>query len=150
MIIDAQNLLSDAQALTVTARSTNVIDLGVDRDLGKGEPMAVVVNVDVAADGTTGDETYQFDVETDDNVGFASPEVLVRRIAGALPNIPRAALIAGFRLVLPIPSDGRADRFISVNYTLGGTTPTITVTTHLQPMSMIQAEATYPDNITIS
>ncbi len=150
MIIDAQQLLSDAQALTVTAPSTNIIDLGVDRDLGKGKGMAVVVNVDVAADGTTGDETYQFDLETDDNAGFASPELILRRIAGALPSIPRARLVAGFRLVLPIPSDPEMERFLRVNYVLGGTTPTITVTTHLQPMDMIQAEAVYPDNITIS
>ena len=43
MYTDAQNLFSDAQALTVTADSTNVIDLGVDRNVGQGEPLAVVI-----------------------------------------------------------------------------------------------------------
>jgi hypothetical protein len=33
MLLDVQNLFSDAQAVTVTANSTNVIDLLVARDL---------------------------------------------------------------------------------------------------------------------
>ena len=60
MILDSLLKFSDAQALTATADSTNVIDLSNDRDIGIGEPMALVVTVGVAADFTTGDETYQF------------------------------------------------------------------------------------------
>lgn len=150
MFLDAQNLFSDAQALTVTVASTNLIDLGVDRNVGIGEPMCVVITVDVAADATTGDETYQFDLETDDNVGFASPLILARRIVSALPNIPRATMAAGFKLLIPVPNDTTAERFLRLNYTLGGTTPTITVTAFLQPMSMVQAEAVFAKGYTIS
>ena len=150
MIIDAQQLFSDAQALTATAVSTNIIDLGTDRNVGIGEPMDVVINIDVAATTNDGDETYQFDLETDDNAAFTSPEVLVRRLAGALPSIPRADLTAGSRIILPVPGDTRCQRFLRLNYTLGGTTPAVTVTSHLQPHNMTQAEAAYPDNVTIS
>lgn len=150
MILDSQHTLSDAQALTVTAVSTNIIDLGVDRNLGIGEPMCVLITVDVTADATTGDETYQFDIETDDNSGFASPLILARRIVSALPNIPRATLAAGFKLAIPIPNDTTAERFIRLNYTLGGTTPIITVTAQLQPMSMVQADAVFAKGYTIS
>lgn len=150
MFNDAQHQFSDAQALTVTAVSTNVIDLGVDRNAGIGEPLCVLITVDVAADGTTGDETYKFDLQTDDNVGFASPEILSSRTVSALPEIPRAAAAAGFKLVLDVPNDLRCERFLRMNYTLGGTTPTITVTAQLLPRSMVQAEAVYPRGYTIS
>lgn len=150
MILDSQHTFSDAQALTVTVASTNVIDLGIDRNLGIGEPMCVIITVDVAADATTGDETYQFDLETDDNVGFASPLILARRIVSALPNIPRATMAAGFKLVIPVPNDTTAERFLRLNYTLGGTTPLITVTAQLQPQSMLQAEAVFAKGYTIS
>lgn len=38
MILDKQTLLSDAQAITATAQSTNVYDLSQARDLGVGSP----------------------------------------------------------------------------------------------------------------
>lgn len=144
MFVDAQQLLSDAQALTATVVSTNIIDLGSDRDIGIGEPLSVVVNVDVAADATTGDETYQFDLQTDDNSGFSSATVLLSRVIG------RTLLTAGSRHVIPVPADKSAERFLRLNYVLGGTTPTITVTSHLQPSNALQAEGVYPDDITIS
>ena len=53
MILDNQLVLSDAQALTATAASTNVLDLKAAGLYGNGEPLALVVWVDVAADGTT-------------------------------------------------------------------------------------------------
>lgn len=144
MYIDAQQLFSDAQALVATAPSTNIIDLSSDRNIGIGEPMCVAIEVDVAADVADADETYQFDVQTDDNAGFATPTVIASRVvAGAL-------LFAGARVAIGIPADLSAERFLRVNYTLGGTTPSITVTAHLQPQNTLQAEAVYPDGYTIS
>ena len=60
MYIDDFLKLSDAQALTATADSTNVIDLSSDRDIGKGQAMAFVVSEGVAADVADADETYSF------------------------------------------------------------------------------------------
>ena len=45
MITDAFLRLSDAQALTTTAVSTNTIDLGVARDVGAGEEIYVYFTV---------------------------------------------------------------------------------------------------------
>ena len=39
MIIDSQQAFADGQVLTSTAVSTNIIDLGVARNIGAGEPM---------------------------------------------------------------------------------------------------------------
>ena len=72
MFLDGQNLYSDAQALTATAASTNLIDHGSDRDLGIGEPLVAVIVVDVALDDTNADETYSAVVQTDDNSSFSS------------------------------------------------------------------------------
>lgn len=142
MIVDALQKLSEDQALTGTAASTNLIDLGADRNIGVGEPMGVLITVDVAADVASGNETYQFDVETDDNSGFSSATVIARRI------IDKASLTAGSRWVIALPGD--CERYLRLNYTLGGTTPSITVTAFLQPLSMLQADDYYADGITIS
>jgi len=141
MFIDAQNLFSDSQALTATAASTNLIDLGVDRDIGVGEPLAVVLTVEVAADATTGNETYQVDVETDDNSSFSSASVIARRIPTA------AELALGTVMVIPLPNTN--ERYLRLNYTLGGTTPTVTLSAHLAPLSMVQNNRTYADGFSI-
>ena len=60
MILDKQNQLSDSQAFTVDAVSTNTIDCGnptPKNDIGAGEPMCIAVNVKVAA---TGGGAYEF------------------------------------------------------------------------------------------
>lgn len=142
MYTDAQNLFSDAQALTATAVSTNVIDLGVDRDIGDGVPMGVLITVDVAADGTTTDETYQFDIQTGST---ATPTtVIARRI------LTYTELTAGSKWCIPLPKDNQ--RYLRLNYTLGGTTPTITVTALLMPLSMIDGKNTqqYTSGFTVS
>ena len=147
MMFDAQNLFSDAQALTATAVSTNVVDLGVSRNLGKGEPMAVVFCTDVAADFTSADETYQIDIQSG---ATATPtKVVARRIPVVTASAATSDLAAGKIIVVPLPLDS-VDRFLRINYTLGGTTPTWTVTSFLMPMSMIQSDAQLADALTIS
>ena len=79
MYIDNLLKLSDAQALTATAVATNVVDLGVARSVGNGEPMAVVFSVGVAADQTTGDEDYTFDIKYSSNAAQTAGEQLMSR-----------------------------------------------------------------------
>ena len=64
-IVDARLECSNAQALTATADSTNVIDLtGTALQVGAGQPLYMHFNVGVAADFTSSDETYSFSVST--------------------------------------------------------------------------------------
>jgi len=144
MYIDFENLLSSSQALTATALSTNVIDLGVDRSIGNGEPMGVLFTVIVAADQGTGDEDYTFDVEYASNSGITTARKLVGRrlFESGTPDAPLLdadLLVAGFRFVIPVPptSLSESERYIAVRYTLAGTTPTITVSAALLPLSFI-------------
>jgi len=157
MYVDAQNLFSDAQAVTADAVGTNVIDLGVARSIGNGEPMAVVFSVDVAADQTTGDEDYTFDVEYATDAAQTTGRQLVgRRIyESGTPGAPAQdadLLVAGYRLAIPIPPTTGAEdaRYLGIRYDVAGTTPTITVTAFLTPMSMIDAAVDYADGFTIS
>lgn len=142
MILDSLLKFSDAQALTATADSTNVIDLSNDRDIGKGEPMALVVTVGVAADLTTGDETYQFQLETDDNAAFSSATVI-----GDV-TVAAANLAAGDKVVIPLGHSN--ERYLQARYVLGGTSPSVTVDAYLQPLSMIDASATYASGYSIT
>lgn len=141
-IVDGQLLFSDAQALTATAASTNIVDTGADRNIGIGEPMCVVIAVDTALAGTT--PTFQAAVQTDDNASFSSPAT-VAQMPAAL-----SAAAAGLQIVIPIPPNTDIERYIRVNYTLGGTTPTITVSADLRSLKGVQAHHAYPDGFTIS
>lgn len=156
--IDANLLFSDAQAVTADAVGTNVIDLSLDRSIGNGEPMAVVFVVDVAADQTTGDEDYTFEVEYASNAGQSTGRQLIGRrvFESGTPTAPAQdadLLVAGFKFAIPIPPTAisESDRYLGIRYDVTGTTPTITCTAYLQPMSMIDsAKVSYANGYTIS
>lgn len=157
MYIDSLLEFSDAQALTATAVGTNVIDLEVARGIGNGEPMAVVFTVSVAADQTSGDEDYQFDVEYATNAAQSTgAQLMGRRIfESGTPTAPAQdadLLIAGFTFAIPIPpTTGDEDGdFLGVRYTLAGTTPTITVNAWLAPLADVSQYTAYSDNLTIN
>lgn len=131
MILDAQCQFSDSQALSASAASTNIIDFGADRNIGIGEPMSVVVNVEVALDAGNADETYAIAVEADDNSGFSSATTIA-----SAAQVTRGDA-AGTQYVIPLPADYNAEQYLRVYYTLGGTSPSGTVSAYLVPSSMI-------------
>lgn len=131
MFVDAKLQLSDDQALTATAASTNVIDLGIDRDIGRGEPMCAVITVTTAADTANADETYSFALETDDNDSFSSATVLATYAPAA------ATLAAGYQFIIPLAHEN--ERYLRLNYTLGGTTPSVTVSAYLSPQNFVDS-----------
>lgn len=147
MILDAQLLLSDAQAFTATGLSTNVLDLGSDtptRDIGVGEPLSLLITVDTAADATTGDETYTFELLQSAAANMGSPTVL------SSMTIARALLLTGAMYSMPLSPGLITQRYLSARLTLGGTTPSITVTIALLPTNFIQRNQLYRDAIVIS
>lgn len=156
MYVDSQALLSDAQAVTATAVGTNVIDLGVASSIGNGEPMAVLFVVDVAADQTTGDEDYTFTVEYAAVAAQTNGKTMGQRVyesgTPAANSQDADLLVVGYRFAIPLPPTAAGDdaRYLGIRYTTAGTTPTITVTAFLTPMSMIDANVDYADGFTIS
>lgn len=136
MFNDALLLLSDAQAFAASGVSTNVIDFGnttPKRRIGSGEPLAVLVSIDVAADFTTTDETYTLRVLSSAAANLSTPTVLAQRtLTGA------AERAAGARFVLPIPPGTPLLEFVGLDTVLGGTTPSITITASLVPLKMAE------------
>lgn len=139
---DYENEFSRAQALTVTAASTNVVRVG--KNLGIGEPMCVVLTLDVAAKSSDANETYTAKLEFDDAASFGSATV-----KGEEVTITRGDAI-GTRYIIPVPPLVNADEYLRVKYTLGGTNPSVSVTARLMPQSAIQNNAVYPAGNTIS
>lgn len=70
MILDAQLQFSDAQSVTAAAGSTNTIDLGINRDIGTGEDLYVVVTVDTAMTDSGSDSTLAVALEGDSTTTF--------------------------------------------------------------------------------
>lgn len=140
MIMDAYLLLSDAQAFTATAVSTNTIDLGgTNRDIGAGAvPMTAVLSVDVAADFTTGDEAYTFELITSAAANLGSPTVIASRV------ITAAQLAAGTLHYLDVPMGVITQRYLGARLTLAGTTPTVTATIAIIPRSFAERMQYYP------
>lgn len=145
MIIDAHTLLWDAVALTADAVTTNTYDSGAaGTDLTIGEGLVAVVQVDVAADTTTGDETYEFQVIQSANANLSSADIL-----GSITRTA-AQLTAGSLHYLPVPQASKTKRYLGLNFNGGGTTPTITVTAWFAPSTSLQAHKAYPDAFEIS
>lgn len=157
MFIDANLQFSDAQAITADAVGTNVIDLTTAASIGSGEPLAVVFVVDVAADQTTGDEDYTFDVEFATNAAQTTGRQLIGRrvFESGTPTAPAQdadLLVAGYQFYIPLPAvtASEDERYIGIRYDVTGTTPTITCTAYLTPLSMVGSPKTaYPNGITI-
>lgn len=141
MITDAQLLFSSAQALSGAGNtsSTNYIDLTKDRDIGVGTQLSVVIKVDVAADFAQGDETYAVAIRTDDNTSFSTPTTLISYTFVA------ADRAAGAKIVIPFPHTN--ERYVELFYTLGGTSPSVTLTASL--VENAEEIRTYPSGYTI-
>jgi len=137
MILDALLRFSNAQAITATAVSDNVIDLGITsgipssangggaRDIGVGDDPAMKLLVQVGtAFATLTSLTVALQGAIDDGTGnpasfstwWASPAIAV------------ASLVAGARLLdmdMPRPPQGIAvPRYLRLNYTVGGSNAT--------------------------
>lgn len=147
MYLDAQLQFSDSQAITTSAVGENVIDLSLDRSMGNGEPMGVLFVVEVAADQTTGDEDYTFDVEYSANAAQSSGRELIGRrvFESGTPTAPAQdadLLVAGFKFIIPVPPTtlSESDRYLGIRYTVAGTTPTITCSAYFGPLSLFEVE----------
>lgn len=129
MYVDSQLELSDAQAVTSTAISANVIDLlttgaaasataigpNATINIGIGCPLWLVVQTRTACTDVGSDATLQVTLESDTAVGLASAPV-VHLNTGALAFAAFSA--AGTRvLVAPLPS-GSYKRYLGLRFTV--------------------------------
>lgn len=118
MIFDKEALFSDKQNVTANGASDNIVDLGVARNLGKGEPIPIRVQLVSDAGGTS--PTLDVTVQEDDNESFSSPE-----------DIKSASQISGGKAgdVVDIHYWPRNNqRYVRLNYSVGGTNPDYDIT----------------------
>lgn len=120
MIFDRQTLLSDAQAITATAASTNAIDLGpigtgMVRDIGKGRATPLMIQVVEDFNNLT---SLAVALQVDNDAAFGSPKTVWSS------TIALADLKAGKVIVPEFITRGTDERYMRLNYTVTGTAPT--------------------------
>lgn len=136
MIIDAQNKFSREQAVTVSAASENVIDLGSARSIGVATKLDVLITVDVAATAA-GAATVTFELqESADNETFTT--------IAASAAVGKAALtVGGEPVVMTIPA-GQSKRYLRLYYTVA-TGPLTAGKFSAAIVEGLQANKAYPD-----
>ena len=127
MITDATTLFSNSQAITATAASTNVIDLGatgtpagssvaLQRDIGKSAEIPVLVEVTEAFNNLT---SLAVVVQVSADEAFTSPVEVATR------TYPLAELTIGKRLSFPSRfPEGTNLRYVRIRYVVTGAAPT--------------------------
>lgn len=125
MILSAQQLFSDDQAITATAISTNVIDLGaadtpyggkaaLKQDIGKGTPVPILVEVTEAFNTLTS-LTIALEVGATTALGT----VIYSEV------VTLANLIVGKQTLMQYLPNGVNARYVGMRYTVTGTNPTL-------------------------
>ena len=127
MILSAQQIFSDDQAIIATAISENVIDLGVpgtpyraaaalNADIGKGNPVPILIQVTSVFNTLT---SLTITLENSAAAALTSPVVL------ATESILLADLVAGKQTFLQYLPNGATLRYLGVRYTVVGSDPTL-------------------------
>lgn len=115
MITDKLLRVSEDQALTTTAVSTNTIDLSVARDIGEGEDLYMNFAVTTALAGGT---SVKFEVISSAAANLGSPTVI-----GSTDAIVTASLVAGYNTAVRINPQiaSLGQRYLGARYTISGT-----------------------------
>lgn len=126
MVLDKSTLLSEAQAVTASAASTNVLDLGA---LGKtayggrqlthkvGEGKCIPLLIQVVEDFATL-TSLKISVETDDNDAFSSAKEILSQ------TVAVADLKKGFISAIDKLPRGIKERYVRVYFTVNGSNAT--------------------------
>jgi hypothetical protein len=122
MITDKFLRVSEDQALTTTAVSTNTIDLSIARDMGEGQELFMNFAVTAALTGGT---SVKFEVIQSAAADLSSPTVI-----GSSDAVVSASLVAGYNTAVRVnPQIGsKGQRYIGARYTIVGTYTAGTVT----------------------
>jgi len=130
MILNRNLILSENQAITATAISTNVIQwetvraapyesAGILRNLGDGSEIPMLLQITQAFNNLT---SLQITLESADNAALSTNPIVMATSAA----IPLASLIVGFRpLITRILPFGQMRDFFGVRYTVVGVAPTL-------------------------
>ena len=140
MYIDKTLQVSNEQAVTVAAASTDVIDFGqANPDVGMTDQCSMVITTDEAATAS-GAATVTFSVQDSaDNSTFADVAVTAA--------IGKATMVAGYQHVIPMPTKLR--RYCRVYYTVA-TGPLTAGKFSAQVVTGVQQNVAKPDSTRIA
>ena len=113
-MLDENLKFSENQAITATAASTNVIDLGLDRAVSFGTPVSLLIRIKESFNNLT---SIKFAVETSATSAFSSTVEL------ASSTVALAALVKGAIVPMTFLPAGNKG-FVRLKYTVNGTAPT--------------------------
>lgn len=127
MIFSKEQLFSDDQAVTATAISSDVIDLGVRGtpydaaaaligDTGKGNPVPIRAQVTEAFNNLT---SLQIDVISSTSEDLTGSPIVLYSVTVLL-----AALVQGYSIPLQFLPIQCTNRYLGMKYTVTGTAPT--------------------------
>lgn len=113
MIVDNNALLSNSQAVTAAAGSTNIYDTGKvgGVDLGSGQDLYVVMNCTVAMTDGSSDSTLAVALQTDEDVAFGSATTV-----RTLFTFPAVSVVGARYIAKLVPGD-IAERYLRLYYT---------------------------------
>ena len=116
MIVDKFLRVSEDQAITADAASTNTIDLSQARDIGEGQSLFMVFTVTQAFNNLT---SALLEVVISDNADLSSPQIL------AMQSVLLAGLTVGaqFTVVIPPQVGSLGKRYLGAYYDITGTAP---------------------------
>jgi hypothetical protein len=122
MITDKLLRVSEDQALTTTAVSTNTIDLSIARDMGEGHNLFMNFAVTAALTGGT---SVKFEVISSASADLSTPTVI-----GSTDAIVSASLVTGYNTAVRINPQvaSKGQRYLGARYTISGTYSAGTVT----------------------
>lgn len=150
MLLDALLQLSNAQAVTATAVSTNTIDLSQSRDVGPGENLHAVISVDTTA-AAAGAATVTFQIISSASANLSSPTVLAQTDAIAKTDLTAGRkpividLSPAVLLAQPI-----GQRYLGIQYTVATGPLTAGAFTAYLSNSEVTANAYYPSGFTVA
>jgi len=124
MILSAQALFSDDQAITASADSTNVVDLGVagtpygaaaalNRDVGKGAGIPILVQV-----------TEDFATLTSLTINISTGATTALGTTIASQTIAVADLVAGKQMSIVVLPNDISERYLGIEYAVTGSNAT--------------------------
>jgi hypothetical protein len=142
MITDKLLRVSEDQALTTTAVSTDTIDLSVARDIGEGQDLFMNFAVTTALAGGT---SVKFEVITSAAANLGSPTVI-----GSTDAIVTASLVAGYNTAVRINPQiaSLGQRYLGARYTISGTYTSGNVTADVV-MDIQDGRKFYPSGVTV-
>jgi len=142
MITDKLLRVSEDQALTTTAVSTDTIDLSVARDIGEGGDLFMNFAVTTALAGGT---SVKFEVITSAAANLGSPTVI-----GSTDAIVTASLVAGYNTAVRINPQiaSLGQRYLGARYTISGTYTSGKVTADVV-MDVQDGRKFYPSGVTV-